>query len=71
MKMKIKATLTITLVQFFLSEDELPEEVQGKGVKELEKFILDNKEDIENNIMDFTDADAVEINTIKVEEVRE
>lgn len=71
MKMKIKATLTITLVQFFLSEDELPEEVQGKGVKELEKFILDNKEDIENNIMDFTDADAVEINTVKVEEVED
>lgn len=68
---KMKATLTTNLVTIFSSEDELPEEVQGKGVKELEKFILDNKENIENNIMDFTDADAVEINTIKVEEVRE
>lgn len=71
MKMKIKATLTITLVTIYSSEDELPEEVQGKGVKEFEKFILGNKEDIENSIIDFANADAVEINTVKVEEVEE
>lgn len=68
---KIIATLTITLVTIYSSEDELPEEVQGKGVKEFEKFILGNKEDIENSIIDFANADAVEINTVKVEEVDE
>lgn len=66
---KIKATLTITLVQFFLSENELLDEVQGKGVKELEKFILNNKENIENELIGFTDSDSVEINTINVEEI--
>lgn len=68
---KIIATLTITLVTIYSSEDELPEEVQGKGVKEFEKFILGNKEDIENELIDFANADAVEINTVKVEEVDE
>lgn len=69
--MKIKTTITITFINVFSSENELPEEVESKGVKELEKFILNNKERIENELLDFTESDNVEINTIKVEEVEE
>ena len=69
--MKIKTTITVTFKNVYLSENELPEEVEGKGVKELEKFILNNKENIENELLDFTESDDVEINTIKVEEVEE
>jgi len=69
--MKIKTTITVTFVNVFSSENELPEEVQGKGKNELIKFIWDNKERIENELIDFTESDDVEINTIKVEEVEE
>ena len=69
--MKIKTTITVTFVNVFSSENELPDEGQGKGVKELKKFILNNKERIENELIDFTESDDVEINTIKVEEVEE
>lgn len=69
--MKIKTTITVIFKNVYLSENELPDEVQGKGIKELEKFILNNKERIENELLDFTESDNVEINTIKVEEVEE
>lgn len=69
--MKIKTTITVTFKNVYSSENELPEEVEGKGVKELEKFILNNKENIEKELIDFTESDDVEINTIKVEEVEE
>ena len=69
--MKIKTTITVTFVNVYSSENELPEEVQNKGVKELEKFIWNNKENIENELIDFTESDDVEINKIKVEEVEE
>ena len=69
--MKIKTTITVIFKNVYLSENELPDEVQGKGVKELKKFILDNKERIENELIDFTESDDVEISTIKVEEVEE
>ena len=69
--MKIKTTITVIFKNVYLSENELPDEVQGKGVKELKKFILNNKERIENELLDFTESDDVEINTIKVEEVEE
>lgn len=69
--MKIKTTITVIFKNVYLSEDELPDEVQGKGINELEKFILDNKERIENELIDFTESDDVKINTIKVEEVEE
>lgn len=70
-KMKIKTTITITFINVFSLENELPEEVQGKGINELKKYIWDNKERIENELLDFTESDDVEINTIKVEEVEE
>ena len=69
--MKIKTTITVTFENVYSSENELPDEVQGKGVNELKKFIWDNKERIENELLDFTESDDVEINTIKVEEVEE
>jgi hypothetical protein len=69
--MKIKTTITVIFKNVYLSENELPEEVQGKGKTELIKFILDNKERIENELINFTESDDVEINTIKVEEVEE
>ena len=69
--MKIKTTITVIFKNVYLSENELPDEVQGKGVKELKKFILNNKERIENELIDFTESDDVEISTIKVEEVEE
>lgn len=69
--MKIKTTITVTFVNVYSSENELPEEVQGKGKNELKKFIWDNKERIENELIDFTESDDVEINTVKVEEVEE
>lgn len=69
--MKIKTTITVTFVNVFSLENELPEEVQGKGINEIKKFILDNKERIENELIDFTESDNVEISTIKVEEVEE
>ena len=46
--MKIKTTITVTFENVYSSENELPDEVQGKGVNELKKFIWDNKERIEN-----------------------
>lgn len=69
--MKIKTTITVIFKNVYLSENELPDEVQDKGKNELIKFILDNKERIENELIDFTESDDVEINTIKVEEVEE
>lgn len=69
--MKIKATLTVTLVKVFSSEDEIPQELQGKDTNELEKHILDNKEELESELIAFTEFDRAEINTIKVEEVEE
>ena len=69
--MKIKTTITVIFKNVYLSENELPDEVQGKGVKELKKFILNNKERIENELLNFTESDNVEISTIKVEEVEE
>lgn len=66
--MKIKTTITVTFENVYSSENELPEEVQGKGINELKKFILDNKERIENELIDFTESDDVKINKIKVEE---
>lgn len=64
--MNVRVTFTITATRI-IDTAELAKELQGRNAKEIEKKFIENKANLENDILDALDFDTAEINTVSVE----